>query len=244
MRFYLALALLFSGMANGKPLDDVTKARLVHVLNNVNKKPLAPTVDCLENMGDIVTASCGRKSSSIEEDVAEASYMLNQMLSQTARYEKNPQIRNTQRHKEALKRIRDNLICMRNTMARTQNIYCVNSCKETYIAYNIPVLNPFMYNVTLCPRYFTRDKHDRAAIMIHEISHICGTDDYKYIFDAKGVPTDSLRSGDFYQSKFQLNLFGYQILNVKKANYHSTENADNYRYWAKYGFCLPGYDCK
>jgi hypothetical protein len=56
----------------------------------------------------------------------------------------------------------------------------------------------------------------QAAIVIHEVSHSCGTLDFEY-------------------NRSPRNQYG---------PFNIASNADNFEYWAVHGFCLPDLDCK
>ncbi len=78
-----------------------------------------------------------------------------------------------------------------------------------------------------------------AGVILHEATHLCGTDDIEYLIDNEEL-----------NSEPQLS-YNYKIKRKKEASYlkrriipvNGSNNADSYRYWYHYGFCMPGRDC-
>jgi len=82
----------------------------------------------------------------------------------------------------------------------------------------------------------------QVGTLIHEISHLCGTEDLAY-FDGL-ILEESFKDNQFdpYFINFhETEMFDY-FLNSKAEKYYI--NADNYRIWSTYSFCIPGEDCR
>ena len=77
--------------------------------------------------------------------------------------------------------------------------------------------------VRICPQYFKDFKTPKPDAIIHEFSHLCGTQDYKYF--KKGNPPSS---------------YIFTEVDNKVQRVSSLENADTYAYWSEFGFCMLG----
>ena len=72
--------------------------------------------------------------------------------------------------------------------------------------------------IHLCDNYFNNTDAYQSAIMIHEVAHKCGAFDLEY--------HKTTKPRKMYYSIFP-----------------SFQNADNFSYWVRKGFCLPEHDC-
>lgn len=91
------------------------------------------------------------------------------------------------------------------------------------------------------PMFFSRVSLLKVGTIIHEISHMCGTEDIEYY------------GGNMDEANFELN--GYSLSYIEGESYNAKQsfalhptkkyekNADNYRLWAANVFCIPGEDC-
>ncbi len=104
-------------------------------------------------------------------------------------------------------------------------------------AYTTPAL--YYQKIFICPNLWLRNNLVyQAAVIIHEVSHLCGTDDIKYIDGPGNKPKP-------YATYFNpLYALGKTSLPGIKIGSASHLNGDTYEYWMKKGFCLPGYDCE
>lgn len=76
--------------------------------------------------------------------------------------------------------------------------------------------------VRLCPFFWQSTASFHAGAFLHEVSHVCGTRDATYFGDHgrwMGAPR-----------------------NVDRSSW--ADIADTYSYWARYGFCVPGRNCR
>lgn len=95
--------------------------------------------------------------------------------------------------------------------------------------------------ITLGSSYFLYAQEKRAAILIHELSHFCGTEDLEYYLLDNRAP-GKLPASPFTRLKREGNpLTGYRFLGDAGS---SAVNGDNYALWAINGFCVPKFDCK
>ncbi len=96
--------------------------------------------------------------------------------------------------------------------------------------------------ITLCGPYWAYEEKFQRAVLVHEVSHLCGTDDidyFSYDYKIKYKPKDyAVAVNPFYLLKGHKDDKGIFILN------RAHLNADSYEYWVRKSFCLPGYDCK
>lgn len=82
-----------------------------------------------------------------------------------------------------------------------------------------------------------------ASIVVHELSHLCGTDDL--------TPASS---ADEFINRCSVNsnpdsemIKGWKITGgstLGQGNWNWEMNAEHYRIWSLYGFCVPGPDCQ
>ncbi len=100
---------------------------------------------------------------------------------------------------------RVNLVCGTNAAG----------CKSTPNAHSSSW--PLDSKAEFCPGFFSKSEIGQAGILVHEISHIFGTDDAKD-FGASSPPVDS-------------------------KNKAWEDNAETYEYWVEHGFCVPEVDC-
>jgi hypothetical protein len=92
--------------------------------------------------------------------------------------------------------------------------------------------------IFLCKPYFKPKKGlNRAAVILHEVSHKCGTIDWAY-FTVNGEPVSKPIEKVSVKIPASTNNQKMEFDNL------TAENADNYLYWALKGFCLPDYDCE
>lgn len=95
------------------------------------------------------------------------------------------------------------------------------------------------YTSQFSPKY-------QAGLLIHELSHLCGTEDHKY--------TTGIDSAPFFKGNWQReapepspHVIAKQYLPtdlLSKTDVPWIENADHYRVWSLFGFCIPGDDCR
>ncbi len=140
------------------------------------------------------------------------------LLSELASYFEKPEVVASKKLRRRLKSIKRRLECISRRVPKLAYI-----CKDKKFCGrgSASVFFPKLRTVNLCPKIYGDKKYpsykNRAAVIVHEASHTCGTLDCEY--------GRHPRKGDF-------GVFG------------SSANADNFEYWAKKGFCLPGFDCK
>ncbi len=88
-------------------------------------------------------------------------------------------------------------------------------CLKGDKAHTFPLINSPIY---ICDTYFKIGDRYKTGTLIHEVSHKCGTNDYKY-FNSKDNPP----KGNWITSWYEI--------------------ADTYEYWGSYGFCIPEKTC-
>lgn len=85
-------------------------------------------------------------------------------------------------------------------------------------AYAYITLDTAPKDIYLCNKNFWHGSLRETAVIIHELSHACGTNDAAYFRHKKNTPKD---------------VFFTAWSNI----------ASTYEYWGTFGFCVPGIDC-
>ena len=108
-------------------------------------------------------------------------------------------------------------------------------------------LKPFFNEVNIRPISNNLSFFYQASLLIHELSHICGTEDLICATeDSKSyVPTSSYNPTNVKPSEQVLKNYSHliKILGNKMTVENWSDSADHYRLWSLYGFCIPGEDC-
>lgn len=126
-------------------------------------------------------------------------------------------------------KVRKTFDCIHKKIEKKMKFECIDSylCRDPYNYYMYVSPTPdqvFKDNLIRTCSDFTNDKAVFiAGIIIHEVSHLCGTEDHEYLGkrNAKMTikPKLSYPEGD------------------------GELNADSFRYWFENGFCIPEKDC-
>lgn len=211
---------------------DYSSAEILQLLKVAEGKidPLVQKM-CEENLKDISIDHCGKKSSEVLGDYVTSVLQLNHLRNQVRIYGMRDNIRSNLQRKKRVDAVAARLQCIRKDFDNYK-ISC--ECGEfsgygPTLAY---VIRAKKKVIQLCPAYFKEMKRkDRSAVLLHEVSHMCGTEDWIYLgLGRTTVPIDSDRIIKAGTLKTVRNL--------------TAHNADNFRYWAVKGFCLPDYDCE
>lgn len=128
-----------------------------------------------------------------------------------------------------LEAISKRLSCMDQRMMKLK-ISCKRGCKNlNAFTTKFAGLPLFKDEINLCSQILLNDSEYQQSVIVHEVSHLCGTEDYEYFsFPAgtRGVPKQYFQKSAKSRS-----------LDI------SDRNGDHFEYWARYGFCLPGHNC-
>ncbi|MBT3980150.1 MAG: hypothetical protein HOE90_02290 [Bacteriovoracaceae bacterium] len=128
-------------------------------------------------------------------------------------YEKKPKVKKSRSLRRRLRRIARRYRCILRKLP-VALIHCqTKRCQRKKISASSKT--PTFPHISLCNRLFKKGDYKQAAILVHELSHTCGTLDFEY--------DDKPRKH-------------YGIFGV-------IANAESFEYWIKKGFCLPGLDC-
>lgn len=188
---------------------------------------------CEESVEDVSISQCGKDTSKVLGDYVSSVLQLNQLRNQVRIYGNRSDIRNNPGRRSRVAAVAQKLQCMRKEFDEYK-ISCACNAAPKVLAY---VYHDRNKEIFLCKPYFSRKKRQyRSAVLLHEVSHKCGTRDWKYL---------NTLSGEFINSPIEshkLKVAGkWRTSNVKEI---TAKNADNFEYWAVQGFCLPDYDCK
>lgn len=102
--------------------------------------------------------------------------------------------------------------------------------------------------INYCPLYFNREfllgsntpetKNYNPGVLIHELAHLCGADDHRYLEMNEPPLENEVVTHTSYRRHPKFPHRKIKMTTTKK--YPTEENADTYNYWARYGFCFPG----
>lgn len=176
----------------------------------------------------------------------------------------------TSKHSKDLEKIKKVFLCMKEKISeityscRIASGECIGGELASVPGYPMPIMKLLVKKISLCPSFFSVNKTRGVGAIVHELSHLCGAEDYVYFvsgekdgkYSSNGVPVYFLGNGDGpypYSRKIPLYIYktkripGNPKLNSGKTKeaklYLTHQNADHYNYWVTKGFCLPGLDC-
>ncbi|WPU63398.1 M35 family metallo-endopeptidase [Peredibacter starrii] len=218
-----------------RPGDDVN--HMVELLGG----PIEPTVYCIDDFKRFKVSNCGNQEKDAVNLFNTAHSMLLKLEFELYDYSVRPEVKNDKKRASDLENISQKVSCIKDKMKNIQ-ITCQDGgkvCAKNATAY-VTLFNPFQKknNLNLCPVYWLGPQDYKSAVIIHEISHLCGTRDHEYISDpgyVVGVPKNMKE----VNKKFRLWKKSPKTKTVNIA----AVNADSYEFWVLYGFCLPGFDC-
>lgn len=143
-----------------------------------------------------------------------------------------------------LKQVTKTLSCVKKKITQKLTFKCQQNkiCDRAamYVKRILLVPHALQKNtIHVCDGAFDYRNYKLAGVILHEASHLCGTNDLEYLLELEE-----------YNSEPQLN-YNYKIKRKDDGIYlkqrilpvRGAKNADSYRYWYHYGFCLPGRDC-
>lgn len=148
------------------------------------------------------------------------------------------------KEKRFLKQVSKTLSCVKNKINEKLTFKCQqNQICDSVIMYVRRILlvpHSLQKNiVNVCDGSFEYNNYGMAGIILHEASHLCGTDDFEYLLEHEEYKSEPQLSYNYkIKRKDDRKYLKQRILPVRGA-----KNADSYRYWYHYGFCLPGRDC-
>lgn len=247
----------FSGL---KAQDDVYVHRqgdeIEQILGVLGKGGIEPSVFCGEEFEKFRVINCGTNKDKSIRLFESAHKMLLRMEGEINDYYNRPEIKSSRQKLKDLKAISKKVSCIKEKMNDTemtcvpaQDSACLKNAYAYVIGYIIP--NPFKKNKNLnfCPIYWqVQHQEYQTAVIIHEISHLCGTDDIEY-FSGDGYTTGVPRHTQEIELKPRtrpngelIDMFPKRKPEIYLKNI-SAKNADSFEFWGIYGFCLPGHDC-
>jgi hypothetical protein len=150
----------------------------------------------------------------------------------------------TKKENKFLKQVSNTLSCVKKKITEKLTFKCQqNSICDTAVMYVqriILVPSKLQKNtIHACDSSFYYDSYGMAGVILHEASHLCGTNDIEYLLEHDEYNSEPQLSYDYRIKRKSDGLYlGKRLFAVKGA-----KNADSYRYWYHYGFCLPGRDC-
>lgn len=190
---------------------------------------------CEENIEDVSIEQCGKNTGQVLGDYVTSVLQLNKLRDQVRAYSNRADIRNNPQRRKSVEAVSHRLQCMRKEFDKYKiSCSCPRYPKGDAFAY---VLLNKTKEIYICNAYFDRKQRSlRSAVLLHEVSHKCGTRDWKYL--------------NGYDGKFNHYPIETQKMNMAGSWFKvpvrnlTPNNADNFEYWALRGFCLPDYDCK
>lgn len=219
------MTLSHSSVLEVSTLDDVTGAR------SSKDKPELYFDQCNES-----------QSSALTHSVNHLEKTLGKLESQVKNYHTDSL---TNKEKKFLKSVSKTLACVRNKIESELTFKCsVDKQCETSLMYvqRILLIPHSLQNNTIhsCLESVYYNIPVTAGIILHEITHLCGTKDFEYYLDGEEVNTEPQLNYD-YKIKRKGEEFTAKKRVIAKRGH---KNADSYRYWYEMGFCMPNRDCK
>ncbi len=208
--------------------------------------PIYPSyLNCNQSMDASRITDCGPQRSKLLQDQLRAGEMLKKINSRIGAYLQNPTVKSTPRLFQMASKINGILQCMDSHLASSLYLDCKKDCIErpnkTVYAYMEHYFSINRETISICKPYLMVPDINRSAMLLHEVSHLCGTDDEDFLFSEKFKALQKPSVG--VKSQTNYSIFGFDILRLKQM-LTGYNNADNYAYWSIYGFCLPGFDCR
>lgn len=202
----------------------------------------APPVKLLECSSD--------KNEQLESVLSLSRTQLARLQEEVKDFSKNPQVTTNRTHLKNISDITKTLKCIDKEINDVKFICKNSSICSTANAYVYSFFGFGPSTVNLCSGFWnSNNKTYKAAMILHEISHICGTEDHEYIsYDGYKERAPGDEKSRTVTIKYNLGPPGKTTLfknsvHVEKTNI-TASNGDTYEYWAIYGFCLPGLDCR
>lgn len=182
--------------------------------------------------------TCGNQTASIKNHISRGYDNMVTLRKIIAFYRKKPDIMGNKEHMKNLANIEKVAACIQGKMTKIA-VDCSSkvlqkTCKDDVNAFTQPQIQ--FNRIYLCPRYFNNGKIYQAAVVVHEVSHLCGTDDIHYL-ESWQKPK---QYGTYFNPLYLLGNKEYPGIKIGRASHL---NGDAYEYWVRKGFCLPGYDC-
>lgn len=241
------LLILLSVIISASATDvDYSKKSLIAYLKLLDKS-IEPSIinSCSEILDTITLENCSATQRSyIIDDLLSASVMLTGLDQQIKSHGKTKAIMNNPERRDTLFKINAVVECMKKALGDELSLNCGIKCsKDDSIAQVDPITKLYKNEIALCPLYHQSKSKVRSSFLIHELSHLCGTQDKEYMSDSDGQRY-ILSPNEKVNWVKRIKLFGYEIMTLKSVKGSISHNADNYAYWANEGFCLPNFNCK
>lgn len=210
-------------------------------LNELGSRLDASVVaDCREAYINTSVLSCGNNKPVVEHSMVTALLMIKKIKSGV---QSHLRTRKTKKEVQILNQVNKVVSCMEGKLAEEMYIEC-GPCSNDPSRAAQTRITVLTKSIELCPQFtkFTRE-FDRAHILVHEISHLCGTVDTRYmgISDEShdhGLSISHMRNPVTYKTTRTYTFAGFNV--YSSDSYDAHQNADNYAYWARFGFCIPG----
>lgn len=195
---------------------------------------LKQNIACNEEFESIQIKNCGASEAKVFANYTRAREYMRRLINQVENY---PNASNP-KASDVVEAVLDKLYCMEGKLnkikfeCRSGGSCSQGSNRMAYADFREAFGIVVGGDVKICPYYFSESGHNdlhRAATIVHEVSHLCGAEDYGY-YD----------NGGFTEKDYQ----SYNLPVTNQAGQDTrVENADNYSVWAIGGFCIPGFDC-
>lgn len=167
---------------------------------------------------------------------------LNNLITQADNY---PIYELTRREKRFLRKSRDILHCVEKKMNLNIEFKCMSDDEQKCNNARMYVVSPLFLKkilrknrIHVCSSAIFNSKEEIGGLILHEATHLCGTEDLDYLLELATVNQDPLL---VYKDKIDYEKVTTQKRVFPKLGFR---NADSYRYWYYEGFCIPGRDCK
>lgn len=207
-----------------------SRKQILSILKSLEGK-IEPSIEmaCQENATGIKVLGCSDSGKVMSDYVISVS-LLAKLSSEIEQYDRKLGLDKHIVQKLQVHAIKEKISCMQNFYknftftCRKKDPVCQ---KQMAIAYVLRADAGKNKRIYLCPFYRLADTYKfRASILLHELSHHCGTYDLQYLHDEQQRP---IRFSSRSKSGLKVDV--------------SHLNAANFDYWADKGFCLPEFDC-
>lgn len=151
----------------------------------------------------------------------------------------------TIKEKKFLKKVSKKLSCVQKKISESLTFKCVDGkiCETVtmYVQRILLVPNSLQKDVIhACDGSYFYSGVEISGVILHEATHLCGTNDLEYLLDLEEYNSEPQLSYNYKIKRKDDGLY----LKKRILSVNGSQNADSYRYWYHNGFCMPGRDCE
>jgi hypothetical protein len=251
MNYFVVSFIFFSWAASGADIKSIkiddNLYPLIELIESFDGEiNLDQSIACNDNFKELEVSACTpSQTETFLKDYEVAHFYINRLLAEIDEQavkliSENGDSKTVQK----LESISQTALCVEGKLSKL-TVTCRKNkiCEEAtaYVNHTFKTFQNFFDTVSLCNNYFeaNSDKH-RPAIIIHEVSHLCGMTDHVYFSWSSyhnKVPSKKIKTLTRRHPKTRRKLKRKIYIDL------STTNADHFEYWSKNGFCIPSVNC-